>query len=464
MHSAFAGAGREGPTQTSSQSSPQGTMRDSIKITNLAPSQGFIPDFSRVLICPSGFKESLGPDAVCNCIEAGVLRAMPNARITKLPMVDGGQGFAEGLVAATKGQLVNVKVTGPVRLPVDSHFGFLGTALGYAQKTAVMEMAAAAGLHLVPRDLRQPLMTTTYGVGELIKSALDAGAEHILFGCGDSGTCDGGVGMAQALGAKFYATDGTEIPLASGAIPLETLASADLSGLDPRLSTVKIDVACNWHNLLCGPRGVARVFGPQKGASPADVEKLEHAMNNVAAVVKANTGIDASTANGSGASGGLGAGLQLIGATLHSRFDIITKFLKLDEFIANCDIAFTAEGGIDNQTPYGKIPSEVARRAKRFDVPVVALAGTIGDGANVNYGAGIRAYASICQRPTTLEDAIAGAERLLIDAAEGMMRTIMVGYTMNRSPSPGRSPNGGGFRKPASPPGFQMRRTSTAIY
>ena len=383
----------------------------------------------RVLICPSGFKESLQPHIAADCIEQGVLRASPRAQITKAPLVDGGEGTVVALVESTGGELVNVEVTGPVGEPVQSHFGFLG---GQAKKAAVVEMAAAAGLSLVPRDQRDPLSTTTYGVGQLIKAALDAGAEQILVGCGDSGTCDGGVGMAQALGAKFFNSEGAEIAAASGAMPLLDLTSVDLSELDPRLQTVPVDVACNWHNILCGPKGVARVFGPQKGASPEDVEMLEKAMLNIASVASPIVGRDVSIECGSGASGGLGAGLLLVGAKLHPRFDIIFRFLDIETLIADCDIIFTAEGSLDEQTPRGKIPSEVGRLAKRYHVPVIALAGTIGEGADANYQTGIRAFMSICSRPIALEKAIAEAEKLLAKAAESSMRMVMVGQGFDR--------------------------------
>lgn len=422
-----------------------------------------IPDYKpihKVLICPSGFKESLDPAVAADCIEIGIRRAMPKAEIVKAPMVDGGEGFTTALVEATGGELRMIEVTGPVGEPIKSHFGFLG--LNHCSKTAVIEMAAAAGLSLVPRNQRQPLNTTTYGVGELIHAALEEGAEHIVFGCGDSGTCDGGVGMAQALGAKFYSHDGSEISIASGATPLIELASVDISGLHARLRDVRIDVACNWHNVLCGPSGVARVFGPQKGAGPADVEKLESAMMNVAAVVERMIGRGVTHTPGGGASGGLGAGLLLIGAELHPRFDIITRYLKLDHLIANADIVFTAEGGIDYQTPRGKIPAEVARRARKYDIPVVALAGTIGDGANVNYDAGIHAYASIMQKPTSLENAIAEAETLLTEAAENMMRTIIVGSKLGRPPSP-NSKFGEKISRTNSKLNIQIVRRSTVL-
>lgn len=387
----------------------------------------------RILICPSGFKESLKSHDAADHIATGIRRVLPNVHITKAPMVDGGEGFTEGLVTATGGRKISCEVVGPVGEPVPSHYGFLG---GDRQSTAIIEMAAAAGLSLVPRHRRNPLHTTTYGVGQLIKMALDEGADKILFGCGDSGTCDGGIGMAQALGAKFFDSSGLEIPAAVGGLGLQSLTSVDLSGLDPRLRSVSIDVACNWHNILCGPRGVARVFGPQKGATPREVEKLEVAMHNVARVVSFCTGQDVALAPGSGASGGLGAGLLLIGAKLHPRFDIVSQFLDVDDLLADCDLAITAEGGIDYQTPYGKVPSYIASKAQTHQVPVIALAGTVGEGAAINYKHGIDAYTSILKSPMPLEIAIEQASRLLADAAENMMRMVMIGWNVCRSVSP----------------------------
>jgi glycerate kinase len=389
----------------------------------------------RILVCPSGFKESLDPNTAADCITTGIRRIMPHASVVKAPLVDGGEGFAKALVASTGGSLHHAQVIGPVGDVIESHLGFLG---GDQSKTAVVEMAAAAGLSLVPRDRRNPLYTTTYGVGQLISAALDAGAEHILLGCGDSGTCDGGVGMAQALGARFYNSDGGIVPLASGGKALVELSRVDLTGLHPRLSVVKIDAAVNWHNVLCGDKGVARVFGPQKGASSREVEELAHSMERIASVAKAALGEDISLAPGIGASGGLGAGLRLVGACLHPRYDIIMQFLDIDSLISDCDLIITAEGGIDYQTPRGKIPSEVARRARAYNVPVVALAGTIGEGAGVNYDAGIHAYASIVQRPMTLEVAIEEAEQMLADAAESAIRMVLIGWTIGRASLPPR--------------------------
>jgi len=378
----------------------------------------------RILNAPSGFKESLEADEVADCIERGIARVIPNAHIEKAPLVDGGEGFAKALVAATDGTLHWVTVTGPVGEPIEAYFGILG---GSGPRTAVLEMAAAAGLRLVPKEMRDPLRTTTYGVGELIKAALDANAQRILVGCGDSGTNDGGAGMAQALGVRLLDEQGQDLGHSGDA--LLKLATIDVSGRDPRLEKVQIDVACNWHNVLCGENGVARVFGPQKGASPDDVERLAMALDRYAEVIENDLGADVRTMPGGGASGGLGAGLQaLLGATLHPRYDIVMEYLALDDLLRDADLVFTAEGGLDFQTPRGKIPTEVARRAKAFNLPVIVLAGTIGREAEVNLEHGIDAYESILQRPSSLDDAIADAPELLERCAERVMRTLMIGF------------------------------------
>lgn len=377
----------------------------------------------RILIAPSGFKESLSARDVADCVASGVRRAVPDALIRKAPLADGGEGFAEALVAAVGGELHHVTVTGPVGEPVAAHFGMLE---GEQVPTAVLEMAAAAGLRHVPVDQRDPLRTTTHGVGELIAAALDQGARRILVGCGDSGTNDGGAGMAQALGARLLDAEGEEISM--GGRELARLDRIDLDGLDPRVSECVIDVACNWTNILTGPNGVARVYGPQKGADPETVLELEAGLERYAEVIQATTGQDVRTAPGSGASGGLGAGLSaLLGARLHSRFDIITEYLAFDHLLAESDLVITAEGAIDRQTPRGKVPAEVAQHAARLDVPVIALTGTVGEGVQAAIDAGLDAYGSILTRPCTLDEALADARELLIAAAEQSLRMMLVG-------------------------------------
>ncbi|PLZ93261.1 glycerate kinase [Fischerella muscicola CCMEE 5323] len=380
----------------------------------------------RILIAPSGFKESLAADEVADCIATGIQRVITDAEIRKAPLVDGGEGFAKALVAATGGTLHPVQVTGPVGQPVEAHYGLLGDT---QVKTAVLEMAAAAGLRLVPRDARDPLKTTTYGVGELIKAALDAGVERILVGCGDSGTNDGGAGMAQALGIRLLDAAGKE--LGQGGSELIKLHAIDMSQRHPRLEQVQIDVACNWHNLLCGPKGVARVFGPQKGASPETVEQLAAALDHYAEVIERELGIDVREMPGGGASGGLGTGLHVfLGATLHPRYDIVMQYLELDSLLRESDLVITAEGSIDFQTPRGKIPVEVAQRAKRYDLPVIAIAGTIGKDARVNFDYGIDSFSTILKEPCTLGEAIANSSDLLTYAAERVMRLIQVGQKL----------------------------------
>lgn len=379
------------------------------------------------LVAPSGFKESLDADTVANAIAAGIRRVVPGARIQTVPLVDGGEGTAVALAHATGGTVVPVTVTGPVGAPVESHYALLGDG-----KTAVVEMAAAAGLRLVPTDRRNPTKTTTRGVGELMLAALDAGCSRILVGCGDSGTSDGGAGALQALGARLLDERGE--PVREGARGLKHLDRVDMSGLDPRLAEVEIVVACNPTNVLTGSRGVARVFGPQKGASPKQVEQLSDGLRRWAEVLERDApgadGVDLRHGPGTGASGGLGAGLAAIGATLQSRFDVLLEPLGLDEVIDGVDLVITAEGSIDKQTPNGKIPSEVARRAQRLQTPVLALAGTIGAGSRRTHDIGIDAIQCVLPAPVELAEACERGEEFVADGAERAVRTILLGVSL----------------------------------
>jgi glycerate kinase len=301
----------------------------------------------------------------------------------------------------------------------------------------VIEMAAAAGLSLVPRGQRDPTRTTSYGVGELIKAALDENVERILIGCGDSGINDAGAGMAQALGVRLHDAHGHEIGRGGGA--LHKLAKIGIANRDPRLADIRIDAAVNWHNVLLGPRGVARVFAPQKGATPDQVIELEKGLENFAAIVARDLRRDVSGAQGMGASGGLGAGLHAFaGATLHPRFDVVMKYLDFERLLGQADLVITAEGSLDGQTPYGKVPSEVGRRASAKGIPVIALAGTIGKGCTDNFQHGIAAFASIVKKPCSLDEAIAKAEKLLVRAADDAMRMIQVGLDLSERSQMGR--------------------------
>lgn len=378
----------------------------------------------KIVIVPSGFKECLDAEDVALAMERGVRRFDPTVDLEVIPMIDGGEGFVKTIVRLKNGELVYKKVTGPIGKKINSYFGI------YAEngiRTAVIEMAAVAGLKLVPRDQRNPLKTTTYGVGELIIAAIELGIDNILIGCGDSGTSDGGAGMAQALGIRFL-DENKQIIHVNGGEDLMAVHSIETEHLDPRVKNVSINVACNWNNILCGEKGVAQIFGPQKGATSKQVEQLASALDHYADLIEQATELGVRSLPGSGASGGLGAGLiAFAGATLHPRFDIIMKYINIEEKILTADIVLTAEGSIDFQTPNGKIPAEVARIAKKNHIPVIAITGTIGKGANLNYHAGIDAYSSIIQKPISLEKAIKKAPKWIEESTESVLRKVSIG-------------------------------------
>src|SRR5438132_2531945 len=304
------------------------------------------------LVAPSGVKEALGPDKLVDRVDSRISQALLDAKIHKAPLVDAGEGFARILVRATGGTLHAVNVTGPTGYEVEAEFGFLGSG---DLRIAVLDAAAAAGSRLVPRDQRDPLQTTTYGVGELIKAALDAGAEVLLIGCGDSGSSDAGAGMAQALGVDLLDVTGRQIAWGGGA--LTKLIRIDVTKVDPRLRKVKIYCACNWNSILCGPRGIAKIFSSQKGASPEAVQLLSAAFENYADVVHRDLGIDVRTMPGSGAAGGLGTALHVfLNATLCWRYDVLKRYIESDKALRQANLIITGEGCLDDETPVGRIP------------------------------------------------------------------------------------------------------------
>ncbi|WP_174614866.1 glycerate kinase family protein [Virgibacillus ihumii] len=383
----------------------------------------------KVAIIPSGFKECLGAEEVAVAMKNGARRFDPFIKTDIVPMVDGGEGFAKAITKIKQGQLFHKKVTGPVGEQVKSHYGMFSENNKW---TAVIEMAAVAGLKMVPSNQRNPLKTTTYGVGELIIDALDNGADQIIIGCGDSGTSDGGSGMAQAFGVRFLDDNNHAVHI-NGGEDLHRVAAIDTSNLDIRLQQTKIEVACNWTNVLCGNKGVANVFGPQKGATPEQVRTLSQALEHFADLIEQHTTINVRQMPGSGASGGLGAGLHAFaGAQLRPRFELIMDFIQIEEKIAQADLVITAEGSLDFQTVNGKIPSEVARIAQKYNTPVVAITGTVGRDAQLNYGSGIHAYSSIIQKPVTLEQAMFQAPKWIEESVEGILRHITIGLKMSR--------------------------------
>ena len=381
----------------------------------------------KIVMVPSGFKECLDSEEVALAMERGVRRFDSSIDTVVIPMIDGGEGFVKTIMRLKGGTLIEKQVTGPVGKKISSYFGIYKEN---GKRIAVIEMAAVAGLKLVPRNKRNPLKTTTYGVGELIVAALDFGVDHILIGCGDSGTSDGGAGMAQALGVQFLNKEQQPVHINGGEDLLE-VGSLITTDVDSRLKNVSIDVACNWQNVLCGEKGVARVFGPQKGATSKQVEALSSALEHYAGVIQKGTGLDVRSLPGSGASGGLGAGLlAFTDAILHPRFDIIMDFINIEEEISTADIVFTAEGSLDFQTPNGKIPSEVARIAKTSQIPVIAITGTIGEGADLNYEAGIDAYSCIIQKPVSLEMAMENAPKWIEESTYSALRKVAIGWRM----------------------------------
>ena len=392
----------------------------------------------RILILPSGFKESIGAIQVAQCIRNGVKRVLPYCQIQASAIPDGGEDTALILSSVTGGYLVNKMVTGPIGHKVNAHFAMLG---GDYSSTAVVEIATAAGLKLVPSNARNPMKTTSYGVGELIIGAIKRGAKEIIVGCGDSGICDGGIGALQALGAQVLDQNGHQVPF--GGESLKNIERIDFSNLHPAIlnKEVKITLALNMFNVLTGQQGVAKVFGPQKGASSEQVEELSLGLEHWANILTKfslhdDKAFDFACGSGTGASGGLGAAMAAIGANLASRFEIFmdTNLLgfDLDAALQHCDLVITAEGAIDYQTPRGKIPAEVARRASQYDVPVIALAGTLGAGAEQVYDIGIEAMGSSVPVPMTLSEALSSGESLLTDATERIMRALVLGANIAR--------------------------------
>ncbi|EGR0102675.1 TPA: glycerate kinase [Vibrio vulnificus] len=376
----------------------------------------------KIIIAPDSYKESLTAMDVAIAIEKGFKQVLPDAHYVKLPMADGGEGTVQSMVDATGGTIIEHTVTGPLGQRVDGFFGLLGEG-----KTAVIEMAAASGLHLVTPDQRNPLITTTFGTGELIKAALDHGVEHIIVGIGGSATNDGGIGMAQALGIKLLDAQGNALGYGGG--ELAKLATIDCSQLDPRLAQVRLEVACDVDNPLCGTKGASAVFGPQKGATPEMVTILDENLAHYATIIKQQLDVDVRDMAGAGAAGGMGAALLgLLNAELRPGIEIVMDAVHLDEIVADADLVITGEGRIDSQTIHGKTPIGVARTAKKHGLPVIGIAGCLSADCGVVHEHGLDAVFAVVNRSVDLPTALAEAA----ENVELTARNVAAAFCMTR--------------------------------
>ncbi|WP_264843281.1 glycerate kinase [Caldinitratiruptor microaerophilus] len=375
----------------------------------------------RVVIAPDSFKGSLSAIAAAEAMAAGVRRVFPEAETVLTPLADGGEGTVDAILAATGGERIRVTVTGPLGDPVDAFFGIVGGG-----RTAVIEMAAASGLTLVPPERRDPRRTTTRGTGELIRAALDRGCREIVLGIGGSATNDGGAGMAQALGARLLDRAGREI--GPGGAELARLERIDVSGLDPRLRDVRIRVACDVDNPLTGPRGASAVYGPQKGATPEMIAELDAALGRWGEILARDLGREVSGVPGAGAAGGLGAGLLAVaGARLERGIDLVMDTVGFERRLEDAWLVLTGEGRTDAQTLHGKVPLGVARAAVRRGVPVVVISGSLGPGAEALLDRGVSALLSIVPGPIPEAEAMARAAEFVTEATARALRLVRLG-------------------------------------
>ncbi|MEE4888298.1 glycerate kinase [Pseudomonas alliivorans] len=370
----------------------------------------------KIVIAPDSFKDSLSAQAVANAIASGLAEVWPDAELVKCPMADGGEGTIEALLDACQGQWMSAQVSGPLGDRLEAHWGWLAQS-----RTAIIEMAMASGLQLLTLTQRDACLTSTAGTGQLISAALDAGAQRVILAIGGSATNDGGSGMISALGARFLDRD--DRPLPGGGLPLADLARIDLSGLDPRLAGVRVEIAADVDNPLCGPNGASHIFGPQKGASPDQVLALDAALAHFADHSARTLGHDLRDSPGSGAAGGMGfAAKAYLNASFRAGVEVVADLTGLEQALRGADLVITGEGRFDAQTLRGKTPLGVARVAKRQQVPVIVLAGTLGEGYEQLYQHGISAAFALTSGPMDLEKACREAPRLLHERARDVAR------------------------------------------
>ncbi|WP_213940511.1 glycerate kinase [Pseudomonas sp. dw_612] len=370
----------------------------------------------KIVIAPDSFKDSLSAQGVADAIASGLAEVWPQAQLVKCPMADGGEGTVESILAACAGELRRTPVRGPLGATVEAAWGWLPH-----NHTAIIEMAEASGLQLVPPGQRDACISSTFGTGELIRAALDAGAQRVILAIGGSATNDGGAGAMQALGVKLFDAQGQV--LAPGGLALAQLANIDLSEIDSRLNAVRFDIAADVNNPLCGPHGASAIFGPQKGASRQHVQQLDQALGHFADLCAQALNKDVRDEPGSGAAGGLGfAAKAFLCAQFQAGVEVVAELVGLAEAVKDADLVITGEGRFDAQTLRGKTPFGVARIARQQGVPVIVIAGTLGEGYQELYGHGIDAAFALASGPMTLEQACAEAPRLLRERASDIAR------------------------------------------
>lgn len=379
----------------------------------------------KCIIATDSFKGSNTAERVCLAIKEGMVKIFPDSSYTIVPVADGGEGTTEAVLKVTGGTMQTTTVTGPLGEPLEAVWGLLPGG------KAVIEMASASGLPLVPEDKRNPLLTTTYGTGQLILAALDAGCTEILMGIGGSATNDCGAGMAQALGASLKNAAGEELGYGGGS--LADLASIDISELDPRLQGVTITVACDVTNPLCGPKGASAIYGPQKGATPEMVQTLDANLAHCAEIINRDLGVSIAELPGSGAAGGLGGGLVgFLGAELLPGIDAVLSIVAFDELAKEADLVITGEGKLDHQTVFGKVPAGVAAWTKKAkDIPVIAIVGDIGEGFEAVYDVGIDVVISTVNKAMPLSEAMARSRELLVETGERVARLVAIGMKLS---------------------------------
>ncbi|WP_409304185.1 glycerate kinase [Peribacillus sp. SCS-155] len=373
----------------------------------------------KVVIAPDSFKGSLSAQEGAQAIERGVLKAMPGANTVLVPVADGGEGTLDSLVAATNGRKVAVTVSGPIMVPVEAAYGILGDG-----KTCIIEMASASGLYLIGPEHRNPIATTTYGTGELIKKALDNGCRRFILGIGGSATNDGGAGMLQALGMRLLDANGESI--GPGGAELSKIEVIEDGEFDYRIAESEFLIASDVQNPLVGPNGASFVFGPQKGATPEMVELLDANLTHWADLVEKKTGTRLHDKPGAGAAGGIGGAFQAFFPSETKRgIDIVIEYTGLSAKMEGAACVFTGEGQIDYQTASGKTPMGVAEAAKTNHIPVFALAGSVGNGIDQLYQYGIHSITSIINGPMSLAEAMENGAELLEETSEQVMRTFL---------------------------------------